>query len=288
MPKRAREAKDSNAAEVGNEREERTTETRKIPPAHYAFKIEYFSLLSTNEITMYETNEFEVGDQKWQLILYPNGDRSRKGEDHMFLYLAVSEANPLKVGWEINATVRFFVFDPIRDEYLAKEGTTLASYIAGKNWRFHAMKSKWGIPRFMPLKNFINPPTGYLVFVEKSSGLGECLTLKASPKSVSHEWKISKFSTLVNDCYSEVFTAGSHEWKLHLCPRGDEHNRDKNISMYLRLVDSGDQKVLIGSSVQVKSVVGLLLAAENCSRLLGDECVMKADVKVLGTASKLP
>jgi len=99
---------------------------------------------------------------------------------------------------------------------------TLASYIAGKNWRIHAMKSKWGIPRFMPLKTFINPPNGYLVddncvfgvevFVEKSLGLGECLTLKASPKSVSHEWKISKFSNLVNDCYSEVFTAGSHEW----------------------------------------------------------------------------
>ncbi|KAL3714565.1 hypothetical protein ACJRO7_006477 [Eucalyptus globulus] len=123
MPKRTREAKDSNAAEVGNEREERTTETRKIPPAHYAFKIEYFSLLSTNDITMYETNEFKVGDQKWQLILYPNGDRSRKGEDHMFPYLAVSEANPLKVGWEINATVRFSVVDQIRDEYLAKEGT---------------------------------------------------------------------------------------------------------------------------------------------------------------------
>ncbi|KAL3714561.1 hypothetical protein ACJRO7_006475 [Eucalyptus globulus] len=58
-----------------------------------------------------------------QLILYPNGDRSRKGEDHMFPYLAVSEANPLKVGWEINATVRFSVVHQIRDEYLAKEGT---------------------------------------------------------------------------------------------------------------------------------------------------------------------
>ncbi|KAL3714577.1 hypothetical protein ACJRO7_006485 [Eucalyptus globulus] len=171
------------------------------------------------------------------------------------------------------------------------------------------MKSKWGIPRFMPLKTFINPPNGYLVddncvfgvevFVEKSLGLGERLTLKASPKSVSHEWKISKFSTLVNDCYSEVFAAGSHEWKLHLCPRGDEYNKDKNMSMYLCLVDSGDQKVKATYTIQLKGKAGkthqstgmwlaLLPAAENCSRLLGDECVMKADVKVLGTASKLP
>ncbi|XP_056162965.1 ubiquitin C-terminal hydrolase 12-like [Syzygium oleosum] len=194
IPKRKRTATDSNAAEVGgDEQDEITTETREILPAHYVLKIESFSQLSRDGITMYETNEFRVGDQKWKLILYPNGDKSKKGEDHVSLYLAVSEANPLKVGWEINATVRFFVFDQIRDEYLVKEG---------KNRRFHAMKSKWGIPRFMPLKTFADPSNGYLVddtcptttcvfgaevYVVKSLGLGESLTLKASPESVSHE-----------------------------------------------------------------------------------------------------
>ncbi|XP_056162966.1 uncharacterized protein LOC115689543 [Syzygium oleosum] len=255
MPKGKSEATDSNAAEVGDEHDEITTDSRKILPAHYVFKIESFSLLSKNDITTYETNEFEVGDQKCEdyggsdecsvcgypskdvvklttetlhgymslesdalslckrLVLYPNGDKSKKGEDHLSLYLAVSEANPLKVDWEINATVRFFVFDQIRDEYLVKEG---------KKSRFHAMKSKWGIPRFMLLKTFINPSNGCLVddtcvfgvevLVVKSLGLSECLTLTASPMSVSHEWKISNFSTLVNDCYSEVFTAGNHNW----------------------------------------------------------------------------
>ncbi|XP_030513451.2 ubiquitin C-terminal hydrolase 12-like [Rhodamnia argentea] len=213
MAKRKREATDLNAAEGGDEDDEITTATRDISPAHYVFKIESFSLLSENDITMYETNDFKVGDQTWRLIIYPNGDKSNEGEDHVSLYLTVSEANPLKVGGEINATVRFFVFDQIRDEYLLREG---------KNRRFHAMKPKWGIPRFMPLKTFINPSNGYLVddtcvfgvevFVVKSLGLGECLSLEACPQPVSHKWKISNFSTLGNDRYSDVFTAGNHNW----------------------------------------------------------------------------
>ncbi|KAI3440956.1 uncharacterized protein J3R85_002993 [Psidium guajava] len=333
MPKRKREATDSNAAEGGDEHDgsisllefspkttnkdelvefnEITTETREISPAHYVFKIESFSQLSKNDITMYETNDFKVGDQKWRLILYPNGDKSNKGEDHVSLYLAVSEANPLKVGWEINATVRFFVFDQIRDEYLLKEG---------KDRRFHAMKSKWGIPRFMPLKTFINPSNGYLVddtcvfgvevFVVKSLGLGECLTLKASPKSVRHEWKMANFSTLVHDCYSEAFTAGNHNWKLHLHPRGDGRNRDKNLSILLCLVNSGDQKVKATFTIRLKGEAGKMHQRTGLNwfgginkewgwssffplkrvqdYLVGDACVVEAEVKVLGTVSKLP
>ncbi|XP_048137890.1 uncharacterized protein LOC115756270 [Rhodamnia argentea] len=354
MSKIKREAIDSNAAEGDDEHDEITTERRVMSPAHYVFKIESFSLLSKHDINMYETNEFNVGCvvlSDWihglgdldessvsgypskdvvklttetlhaykllepgvlslcrRLILYPNGDKSKKGEDHVSLYLALSEANPLKVGWEINATVRFFVFDQIHDEYLLREG---------KDRRFHTMKSKWGIPRFMPLKTFINPSNGYLVddtcvfgvevFVAKSLGLGECLTLKASPESFSHEWKMSNFSTLVNDCYSEVFTAGNHNWNLHLHPRGDGRNREKNLSIFLCLADSGDQKVKATFTIWLKGKDGkkheetggtnwfnsavkswgwpsFLPLKTVQDYLVGDECVVEAEVEVLGTS----
>ncbi|XP_048139017.1 uncharacterized protein LOC115756273 isoform X2 [Rhodamnia argentea] len=261
---------------------------------------------------MYETNDFKVGDQKWRLIIYPDGDKSNKGEDHVSLYLAVSEADPLKVDGEINATVRFFVFDQIRDEYLLREG---------KNRRFRAMKHKWGIPRFLPLKTFINPSNGYLVddtcvfgvevFVAKSLGLGECLTLKASPNSVCHKWKISTFSTSGNGRCSEVFTAGNHNWRLHLYPRGDQHNKDKNLSVYLCLVDSGDQKVKATYTIRLKGKSGethqmtgdywFTGPTKKCGMpssslplttvqddLAGNDFVVEAEVEVLGTVSKLP
>ncbi|KAL3714594.1 hypothetical protein ACJRO7_006497 [Eucalyptus globulus] len=312
MPKRKTEATDSNAAEVGDEHDEITTEIREISPAHYVLKIESFSLLSKSGITMYKTKEFQVGDQKWRLILYPNGDKSMEGEDHVSLYLAVSGANPPKFGWEINATVRFFVFDQIRDEYLAKEG---------KNRRFHTMKSKWGIPRFMPLKTFINPSNGYLVddtcffgvevFVVKNLGQGECLTLKASPNSVSHEWRISNFSTLVYDFSSEIFTAGKLKWKLHLYPRGNTHDRHKNLSIYLCLVDSSCRKVKVTFTIRLKGKAGRTHQmtggsswfSDGCrdwgfdsflplktvqEYLVGDVCVVEAEVEVLGIVSKLP
>ncbi|KAK3404312.1 hypothetical protein EUGRSUZ_K00617 [Eucalyptus grandis] len=237
-----------------------------------------------------------------------------KGEDHVSLYLAVSGANPPKFGWEINATVRFFVFDQIRDEYLAKEG---------KNRRFHAMKSKWGIPRFMPLKTFIDPSNGYLVddtcffgvevFVVKNLGQGECLTLKANPNSVSHEWQISNFSSLVDDYFSEIFTAGKFKWRLRLYPTGgDMHNRHKDLSIYLCLVNSGCQKVKVTFTIRLKgkagrthqkTTVGSSWFSDGYKEygwtsflplntvqeyLVGDVCVVEAEVKVLGIVSKLP
>lgn len=182
------------------------------------------------------------------------------------------------------------------------------------------MKPKWGIPRFMPLKTFINPSNGYLVddtcvfgvevFVAKSLGLGECLTLKASPNSVCHKWKISNFSTLGNEHCSEVFTEGNHYWRLHLYPRGDQNNRDKNLSIFLCLAGSGDLKVKATYTIRLKGKAGkahqmtggywfngptkmwgmpsFLPLTTVQDYLAGDEFVVEAEVEVLGTVSKLP
>ncbi|XP_030445855.2 BTB/POZ and MATH domain-containing protein 2-like [Syzygium oleosum] len=147
-----------------------TTEYTDVSPAHYVFKIESFSLFSENDMDMYETNEFESGGHKWRMILYPNGDESRNGQGHVSIYLAVSETSPLKVGSDVNAIVRFFVFDQIRHIYLVKQGIST---------RLRAMSSKWGIPRYVPLEIFKDRSYGFLVdcifgvevFVIKNSGI---------------------------------------------------------------------------------------------------------------------
>ncbi|KAI6668057.1 hypothetical protein NL676_036598, partial [Syzygium grande] len=87
--------------------------------------------------------------------------------------------------------------------------------------RFHAMQSQWGIPRFMPLATFTDPSNGYLIddtcvfgveiLIIKNSGLGECFT-PIEGTSCTHEWNVSKFSTLADESYcSESFFAGDQK-----------------------------------------------------------------------------
>ncbi|KAF7848785.1 hypothetical protein BT93_L1568 [Corymbia citriodora subsp. variegata] len=315
MPKRKREATDSNAAEVGGEHAVMSTELRHVAPAHFVLKIKSFSLFAKNNMENYESGKFEAGGYEWKLILYLNGDKSQNGEDHVSLYLAASGTSPFQLGGEIHAAVRFCVYDQTRDVYFEQ----------GRVARFHAMKTEWGFPRYMPLKTFINPSNGYLVgdtcvfgvevFVIESSGVGECLTLKASA-SYTHEWKISRLSSLGVESFSDVFTFEDHKWKLWLFPKGNLANRGQSLSVFLVLVDAdkhaSEQKVNTRFTIRLKDrnnvVCGwqtsttIWLSSSRTSwgwstfmplktvqeRLKDDSCVIEVEVSVLSAVSKLP
>ncbi|KAI3440957.1 uncharacterized protein J3R85_002994, partial [Psidium guajava] len=153
-------------------------EIRAVAPAHYVVKVESFSSFAKNNTEKYESSEFEAEGCKWKLILYPNGDKSRNGKDHISIYLAASEASHFQLDGEIHAAVRFCLYNHICDRYLTGQGRVM---------RFHALQTELGVPRYMPLKTFTDPSNGYLVddtcvfgvevLVTKSSGVGECLTL---------------------------------------------------------------------------------------------------------------
>ncbi|KAK3404291.1 hypothetical protein EUGRSUZ_K00593 [Eucalyptus grandis] len=291
-------------------------EIRDVVPAHYVLKIKSFSLFAKNNMEKYESGEFEAGGYKWKLILYPNGDKSRNGEDHISIYLAISGMNPLQLGGPIHVAIRFSSYDQICDRYLTQQGRVT---------RFHALKAEWGVPRYMPLKTFANPSNGYLVddtcifgvevFVIKSSGVGECLTLKASA-SYTHQWKISWLPSLGEGyLYSDAFTVGDHKWKVLLWPRGDYSNRGQSLSIYLCLVEvdklASDQKVYARYVIRLKGPKNFvhqpeartisfsssmqmggwpsfmpLKTVQEC--LTNDPCFIEAEVTVFGTISKLP
>ncbi|XP_039160451.1 MATH domain and coiled-coil domain-containing protein At3g58200 isoform X2 [Eucalyptus grandis] len=176
----------------------------------------------------------------------------------------------------------------------------------------------------MSLKTFTNPSNGYLVddtcvfgvevFVIKSSGVGECLMLKESA-SYTHEWRISRLSSLGDESFSDVFAAGDHKWKVTLFPRGDLANRGQCLSMYLVLVDANN--LASGQKMNVKFILRLkdqnnILRGQQAGTvwlsssamgwgwptfmplktvgkcLMDDSCVIEAEVTVLGTVSKLP
>ncbi|KAF8035734.1 hypothetical protein BT93_C1686 [Corymbia citriodora subsp. variegata] len=290
-------------------------EIRDVVPAHYVLKIKSFSLFAENNMEKYESSEFEAGGYKWKLILYPNGDKSRKGEDHISIYLAISGINPLQLG-PIHVAVRFSLYDQICDRYLTEQGRVT---------RFHTLRAEWGVPRYMPLKTFTDPSNGYLVddtcvlgvevFVIKSSGVGECFTLKKSA-SYTFQWNIYRLPSLGEDyLYSDVFTVGDHKWKVWLCPRGDYYNRGQSLSVYLILVEA--DKLASGQKVNARCVIRLkgpyyfvhqpepwtrsfsssttlwgwptfMPLKMVWERLTNDPCLLEAEVTVLGTTSKLP
>ncbi|XVF79804.1 hypothetical protein PTKIN_Ptkin15bG0018900 [Pterospermum kingtungense] len=68
--------------------------TRDLPPAHFLFKINSFSLLAEEKsIEKYETDIFEAGGYKWRLLLYPNGNKKRNQDGCISLYLQIVETD---------------------------------------------------------------------------------------------------------------------------------------------------------------------------------------------------
>ncbi|KAL5716904.1 hypothetical protein ACHQM5_010008 [Ranunculus cassubicifolius] len=204
---------------------------RYAPPTHFTFKVESFSLLSESSIERYESGEFESGGYRWKLILYPNGNKNEKGEDHLSLYLTIVERN-FYPGWEVNAAFRFLLYDKIRDKYLA------VGDWGGIVRRFHSVKTEWGVSKLIPLTAFKDPSAGYVVddncvfgaevFVCERTGNGETLSMVKEPLTVNHTWKIDRFSKM-NDTYdySKSFSTGAHSWVISLYPKGYSESSDE-------------------------------------------------------------
>ncbi|KAJ4708909.1 Ubiquitin carboxyl-terminal hydrolase 12 [Melia azedarach] len=226
--------------------DEVTRSVSDAPPTHYTVKIQSFSLLLKNSIDKYESGEFEAGGYKWKLIFYPSGNTKKNVVDHISVYIAMSDASSLQLGWEVYGDFRLFLLDQNKDKYFVLQDAT------GKEKRFHALKLEWGFDRFIPLKSFNDASNGYLledtcvfgaeVFVRKeriSKGKAECLSMIKDASSTKHLWRIENFSNLDHECYdSSVFIAGDQKWKIRLYPKGRRHGSGSHISLYLALADS--------------------------------------------------
>ncbi|KAF6173477.1 hypothetical protein GIB67_027172 [Kingdonia uniflora] len=85
---------------------------RDVPPTHYTFKVELFSVLSNSSIEKYESCDFEAGGYKWKLLMYPKGNKNGKG--YVSLYLEIADMGSLLPGWEVNVIFRFFCLIKLR------------------------------------------------------------------------------------------------------------------------------------------------------------------------------
>ncbi|KAI9182600.1 hypothetical protein LWI28_027085 [Acer negundo] len=137
-------------------------------------------------------------------------------------------------------------------------------HVDGKVRRFHAMKTAWGITKFIDLKTFSDPMRGYLidntcvfgaeVFVVKNTFTGVNFTMKKEPPTYSYTWRVSKFSTLHDERYeSEYF--GCYNWKVMLYPNGALEGRGNSIGLSLYSDGSNipaNSKLLVGFKLLIK------------------------------------
>ncbi|XP_059460274.1 ubiquitin C-terminal hydrolase 12-like [Corylus avellana] len=219
--------------------------TRDLPPAHYTFQVKNFSLLLGMEEEKCHSGQFEVGGYQWRLVLYPNGKKNSNGNGHISLYLAIAATDDLPLGWEVNANIRFFVFDQIRDKYLSIQDAN------GRVRRFHNLKTEWGIAQLLSHDTLNDSSNGYLlddtcafgveVFVIEGTGRGESLSMINQPQHNYFTWRIDNFTDLKDEFYiSEHFTVEGRRWKLRLELEESESETgpDTCLSLYLCLGDS--------------------------------------------------
>ncbi|KAL2926640.1 hypothetical protein RDABS01_023601 [Bienertia sinuspersici] len=174
------------------------------------------------------------------LTVYPNGNESEDGGGHLSLYVTL--IGKLISGTSINASLRFFIYDQIRDNYL----TFL--YVGDKG--FNPLKTVWGIPKVLPLEYFTDASNGFLVndccsfgaeilirngLIKRSS-----VSLLGTKCERSYTWKLENFSDLPSCLYSPVFTFGKWSWKLLLYPRGNSRSKGKYLSLFLRLDNANE------------------------------------------------
>lgn len=93
--------------------------------------------------------------------------------------------------------------------------------------RFHALKSRWGISKFLPLESFRDAANGFVltdccvfgaeVFVRDGQIKKSILSILESKSDRSYTWRIDNFSDLNNNkLTSPVFSFGEWSWYV-LC-----------------------------------------------------------------------
>ncbi|XP_062099862.1 uncharacterized protein LOC133805714 [Humulus lupulus] len=290
-----------------------TLHRRNVVPSHFLLKIESFASFSKASVTKYRS-EFEAGGYKWEISIFPNGDKKNGGEDHISVFLRLIHTN-LPIGWEVHAIFTFFLFDQIRDQYVTCQDNA-------KVLRFHAMKTKWGITKYIDLKTFNDGSNGYLVngicsfgaevFVVKNTIKGDHLSMIEDPIKCTHTWKVDAFSNITQDRYeSEPFVGGDYIWKIVLYPDGFGEGKGTNISLFLKLDVSSlppNSKLFVNYVLRLKHQVNgkdfeqtdnnLFLSSNGWGFrqfmsppklkqiengfLLNDSCIIEAQFEVLG------
>ncbi|XP_055960091.1 uncharacterized protein LOC130014957 [Mercurialis annua] len=199
---------------------------RSLPPAHYSFKIENFSLLSDAKAEFFHSADFEAGSYNWLVSA-------------SFIFQAsLFSPNPTKA---VNVTFKLFVYDYICDKYCNVQDEKVR--------RFCGIRREWGFDKLVSLTDFKDKSNGYLmedccifgaeIFVIENGSKEECFSMLKTPANNTYTWTIENFSelNLLEFTNSKVFAIGGSIWSLDLYPKGDSRAKGKSLAMFLKLED---------------------------------------------------
>ncbi|KAE8669017.1 putative Leucine-rich repeat protein kinase family protein [Hibiscus syriacus] len=216
-----------------------TRTTRDLPPSHYLIKIEAFSLLIEAKVEKYKSSAFHAGGHQWRLVLYPTGNKESNGNGYISLYLEIENTGNLSLDWEVNVEFKLFVFDQIRDLYMAVKDIEVPVR------RFYELKTKWGFSQFLSQEAFNNVANGYLVddccilgaevfVIQRPLKLEKSVLQKPAGGTIT--WMIENFSNFDKEFYdSPVVTIEDIKWNLTVYPKGNYRSKDTHLSVYLKL-----------------------------------------------------
>ncbi|KAL0413864.1 UNVERIFIED_CONTAM: Ubiquitin carboxyl-terminal hydrolase 13 [Sesamum radiatum] len=128
-------------------------ERREAHPSHFLLKIESVSLLLDGTDEKYESMEFQAGDHKWRIDLYPKGNGEGKGNS-VSVYLNSVDAKSSAHNKKVKANFSLCIKNQVNDKH--KE------HHASDHW-FSSSTFDWGWPRFIPLDDLNDPIKGFLV-----------------------------------------------------------------------------------------------------------------------------
>ncbi|XP_039169650.1 uncharacterized protein LOC120293913 [Eucalyptus grandis] len=209
---------------------------RDLPPAHFSLKIESFEV--PLKLDKYDSGVFNTGGHKWRLSLYPKGNKNDNGSGYISLYLSIDD---LKSNETVHVNYKLFVHDKSRNKYLTIQDADEAISC------FYGLKTQYGFPRFLSLKEFKKLSNGYLdekysctfgaeVFViEPDKVKEESLSLIRYPEQNTWHLKIENWSTSGTDPRFREFDCEKRKWKLLVYPKGNEAGRGKSLSVYLEV-----------------------------------------------------
>ncbi|XP_047971318.1 ubiquitin C-terminal hydrolase 12-like isoform X2 [Salvia hispanica] len=132
------EATENNAANQPTE----VPRTKK-----FTWKIENFSRITAKRVY---SGIFDVGDYKWQILIFPKGNDI----DALSMYLGVTDSASLPYGWTRYTHFSLAIVDQVDSSYSVRKET---------QYQFSARKIDWGFASFMPLGELYDTSRGYLV-----------------------------------------------------------------------------------------------------------------------------
>ncbi|CAH8355522.1 unnamed protein product [Eruca vesicaria subsp. sativa] len=213
---------------------------RERPPSSFILHMESFNTLMKSTYTeRYESRPFRVGKYNWTFIVYPRGNKNDNGTGYISLYVAIDKSTFVFPLLEVQADIRFYVFNKKENKHFTIQDTNV--------FAFTAANPMWGFPRVLPLTTFTNLKNGYLYDIDHCEfsvdvimlpiyvNVFEYFSIAKSFPNPKFTWFIHGFSTIPNDYLSEDFIIGDKSWNIRVFRNGVGAQEGKALSVYLYL-----------------------------------------------------